>query len=88
MNREEFPIPELTKEELIILQEIMNQERADVFNYHQDLLEQGQVKEAELMFKQYQKIKQIRNKLYHMTGRDTQAPGYHEQRWWDQEHDY
>ena len=88
MDREHFPNPEFTKEELKFLQELLNQERTDVFNYYEDLVEEGQEEEAKIIHKQYEMIKVIRNKLYHLTGRDTLASGSHAQRWWDQQHDY
>ena len=44
--------------------------------------------EAEKAHKQYELCRSIRDKVYHMNGRDTLAPGNHEQRWWDQQHDY
>ncbi len=88
MDRETFPKLELTKEEIIFLQELLNQEMEDSFNYYEDILEEGQKEESKVIHKQYEFIKLLRNKVYHMTGRDTLAPGYHEQRWWDQSHDY
>ena len=88
MEREQFPYQEFTKEELKFLQELLNQERADCFNYYEDLKINGQYREAEIIHKQYEMIKTLRNKAYHMTGRDTLAKGSHEQRWWDQPHDY
>lgn len=88
MDREKPPEPKFTKEELIFLQELLNQERSDCFNYYEDLKINGQDHEAEIIHKQYEMIKTLRNKVYHMTGRDTLAKGTHEQRWWDQPHDY
>jgi len=52
------------------------------------LKEQGQDQEAEIIHRQYEFIKKLRAKVYHMNGRDTLAPGRHDQRWWDQQHDY
>jgi len=88
MDRDHFPTPELSKEEIKFLQELLNQERADSFNYYEDLKILGQEEESEIIHNQYLMIKNLRNKFYHMTGRDTLAPGNHEQRWWDQRHDY
>ena len=88
MDREHFPNPEFTREELTYLQELLNQERSDSFNYYEDLKEQGQDEEAEIIHRQYEFIKKLRAKVYHMNGRDTLAPGRHDQRWWDQQHDY
>ena len=66
----------------------MNHEREGWFNYYEDLVEHGHAKDAEEAHKKYELSKSIRNKVYHMNGRDTLAPGNHEQRWWDQGHDY
>lgn len=88
MDRDHFPEPKFTKEELTFLQELLNQERADTFNYYEDLKLQGQDEEAEIIHRQYETIKVLRDKIYHMNGRDTLAPGKHAQRWWDQGHGY
>jgi len=88
MDREHFPEPTFTREELTFLQELLNQERSDIFNYYEDLKLQGQDKEAEIIHRQYELTKVLRDKIYHMNGRDTLAPGNHDQRWWDQGHGY
>ena len=88
MDRDHFPEPTFSREELTFLQELLNQERSDVFNYYEGLKEQGQDQEAEIIHRQYEFIKKLRAKVYHMNGRDTLAPGRHDQRWWDQQHDY
>jgi len=88
MDRDHFPEPTFTREELTFLQELLNQERADIFNYYEDLKLQGQDDEAEIIHKQYEMTKVLRDKIYHMNGRDTLAPGKHDQRWWDQGHGY
>ena len=36
----------------------------------------------------YKMTRILRDKVYHLGGRDTLAPGDHDQRWWDQQHDY
>tara|TARA_B100000073_G_C23703383_1_gene561273 strand:+ start:727 stop:999 length:273 start_codon:yes stop_codon:yes gene_type:complete len=88
MDRDHMPEVEFTREELTYLQEHMNSERAGWFNYYEDLVEYGRTEEAEKAHKQYELCRSIRDKVYHMNGRDTLAPGNHEQRWWDQQHDY
>ena len=87
-DREHMPEVNFTKEELTYLQELMNAERAQWFNYYEALIEDGRMDKAEQAHKDYEMCKALRDKLYHMNGRDTLAPGNHEQRWWDQQHDY
>ena len=87
MDREHLPEVDFTKEELTFLQDLMNRSRAEWFNYYEEKLEEGSFKSNEA-YKKYQLCRSIRNKLYHMNGRDTLAPGNHEQRWWDQQHGY
>ena len=89
MDRDHLPDVNFTKEELTYLQELMNVEREGWFNYYEDLLECGHPADAvDRAHKTYQLAKSIRDKVYHMNGRDTLAPGNHEQRWLDQQHDY
>jgi len=88
MSDYELPEVNFTKEELTYLQDLMSAERAQWFNYYESLLEEGQLDKAEEAHKDYEMCRTLRNKLYHMNGRDTLAPGNHEQRWWDQQHDY
>ncbi len=57
MDRETFPKLELSKEEIIFLQELLNQEVQDSFNYYEDILEEGQKEEAKIIHKQYEFIK-------------------------------
>lgn len=83
---EELPPVEMTHEEIRFLQEMIDREVEVLFNYHMDCLD-DKYKDREAL-SDYKMAKEIRKKLYHMTGRDTLAPGYHEQRWWDQQHDY
>ena len=89
MDRDHLPEVEFTREELTYLQELMNAEREGWFNYYEDLLENDRSAESiDEAHKKYELAKSIRDKVYHMNGRDTLAPGNHEQRWWDQQHDY
>ena len=88
MDREHMPEVDFTKEELTYLQDWMNAERAQWFNWYEVLIEDGRMDKAEEAHKNYEMCKALRDKLYHMNGRDTLAPGNHEQRWWDQKHDY
>ena len=88
MSDYELPEVNFTKEELTYLQDLMSAERAQWFNYYEALLEEGHLDKAEQAHKDYEMCRTLRNKLYHMNGRDTLAPGNHEQRWWDQQHDY
>lgn len=66
----------------------MTKDRAAWFNYYEALVEQGEADKASEAHQEYMMCKALRDKLYHMNGRDTLAPGNHEQRWWDQQHDY
>ena len=88
MNRDHLPDVTFTREELTYLQELMNAERAGWFNFYEDLVEFDRTDEAAKAHRTYEIAKSIRDKIYHMNGRDTLAPGNHEQRWWDQKHDY
>ena len=83
-----MPEVTFTKEELRYLQDLMTKDRAAWFNYYEALVEQGEVDKASEAHQEYMMCKLLRDKLYHMNGRDTLAPGNHEQRWWDQQHDY
>ena len=38
MDRDHFPEPTFSREELTFLQELLNQERADIFNYYEELM--------------------------------------------------
>lgn len=88
MKRDEFPVPSFTRDELVYLQNLMDIERRAWFNHKMDLIEEGS--DATESEKKYQLAKKLRNKVYHLGGRDTLAPSdvYAEQRWWDQKHDY
>lgn len=88
MNRDEFPIPTFTRDEMVYLQNLMDGERRSWFNYKMELIESG--RDADEAEHRYNIAKSLRNKIYHLGGRDTLVPGedYVEQRWWDQKHDY
>ena len=86
MDRDTFPIPAFTREELNFLQDIASRQRAKAFDTYMDALESGEP--CEHLYREYLLAKEIRNKVYHLNGRDTLAPGNHQQRWWDQQHDY
>ena len=88
MSEHELPPVQFTPEEITYLQDMMNRERASWFNYYEALIEDGEELKAARAHKHYEMIKQIRDKVYHMNGRDTLATGNHAQRWWDQQHDY
>ena len=81
------PEPVFTREELRYLQALLDSERAGWFNWKMELIEAGRAPgEAE---EKYQLAKGLRNKVYHLDGRDTLALGdVAEQRHWDQGHDY
>ena len=88
MDRENLPTPNFTRDEMLHLQELVNTNRAACFNFYISALETG-APDVDKLFDKYQNARAIRDKVYHMTGRDTLAPiGIHEQRWWDQQHDY
>jgi len=88
MSDYELPSVTLTPEELTYLQDHLNSQRSQWFNYYEDCLENGRLDGAERAHKHYEMMKSLRDRVYHMNGRDTLAPGNHEQRWWDQQHDY
>ena len=88
MDRDKLPEVEFTKEELTYLQDLLNDERAQWFNYYEECIEQGQISNADKAYEDYKMCRILRDKVYHMNGRDTLAPGRHEQRWWDQGHGY
>ena len=88
MDRDTFPVPEFTKEELKFLQDTLDQLRSITFN---ELMEaKHRDRPTESLEKDYKLSKALRDKVYHLGGRDTLALGsdYHEVRWWDQQHDY
>lgn len=84
----ELPPVDFTREELTYLQDMLNRERAEWFNYYEALLEEGEDYRAKEAYKNYEILKSLRTKVYHLNGRDTLATGNHEQRWWDQKHGY
>lgn len=88
MDREVLPVPTFTRDELIHIQSIMDEERKFWFNKKMDQLwNEEDTSETEV---RYQKAKSLRNKVYHLGGRDTLSltKSYEEQRWWDQRHNY
>lgn len=88
MSDHELPPVDFTREELTYLQDILNHERASWFNYYEALIEDGEELRAARAHKHYEMVKTLRDKVYHMNGRDTLASGHHAQRWWDQKHGY
>ena len=88
MSEHELPPVNFTREELTYLQDILHRERASWFNYYETLVEENEDIKAKKAHKHYEMIKTLRDKVYRMNGRDTLAPGIHEQRWWDQGHGY
>ena len=88
MSDYELPQVDFTKEELTYLQDLLTARRSEWFNYYEALVEEDKTDQAAKAHDEYLLCKKLRNKLYHMNGRDTLAPGNHEQRWWDQKHDY
>ena len=79
---------EFTKEELTFIQDTFNDLRAITFN--ELLYAKHRSFPTETLERDYQLIRVIRDKVYHLGGRDTLAlaEGYHEQRPLDQKHDY
>jgi len=88
MDRDKLPDVEFTKEELTYLQDLLNEERSQWFNYYEACMEEGRLGDADKAYHDYKMCRVLRDKVYHMNGRDTLAPGRHPQRWWDQTHDY
>ena len=89
MDRETLPTPDFSRDEMLYLQELVNNHRCELFDEYMNSLECS-ANDTEHCFAKYQLARSIRDKVYHMTGRDTLAlgPEVHEQRWWDQGHDY
>ena len=77
---------DLTQEDLRYLQDLLDQDRANRFNYYMETIDDGDVVAGQAR-STYLVSKGIREKLYRATGRDplALAPGYHEQRE-DQKH--
>lgn len=88
MSEYKLPPVDFTRDEITYLQDMLNGERASWFNYYESLVEDGEDLKAARAHKHYEMIKNLRAKVYHINGRDTLAQGRHEQRWWDQQHDY
>ena len=88
MSDYKLPPVDFTREELSYLQDMLNKDRASWFNFYEALLEDGEDYKAKKAHQHYEMVKALRDKVYHMNGRDTLAEGNHAQRWWDQKHDY
>jgi len=88
MSEHQLPPVDFTREELLYLQDLLNRERASWFNYYEALLEDGEQAKADKAHRHYEIIRSLRDKAYHLNGRDTLAEGHHAQRWWDQKHGY
>ena len=86
MDRDTLPIPEFTRDELTWLQDVLNTIRADSFDELFEAKCNGLP--TEVREREYILAKSVRDKVYHLNGRDTLAPGNHLQRFWDQRHDY
>ena len=87
----ERPCPAFTREELTYLQDLLDGERAARFNFYMETLnESNQLSTSEKeAWNKYKLAKEVRNKVYHLNGRDTLALEHGaEQRHWDQGHDY
>ena len=85
------PQPVFTREELNFLQDLLDGERAGWFNYYMETLDDEFLTEGqENAHNRYQLAKTLRDKVYHLGGRDTLAlnPDNNQQRHWDQRHDY
>lgn len=81
------PQPIFTPEELCYLQDLLDGERRGWFNWKMELIESG--RETSDADTKYHLAKAVRDKVYHLGGRDTLALGEPaEQRHWDQQHDY
>ena len=89
MNRNDpAPTPIFTKEELRYLQDLLDLEKQGWFNFKMEQIDAG--RDCEESDRKYHLAKSLRDKVYHLGGRDTLALGhdYHEQRHWDQGHNY
>jgi len=87
MTPDRQPETVFTHQELLCLQELLDQQRETWFNWYMEVIDNP--KRAPEAKTRYHMYKTLRDKVYHLGGRDTLAPGaYHEQRWWDQKHDY
>ena len=88
MSEHELPPVHFTRDELTYLQDMLNRERASWFNYYEELAGGGPRPQGSTSTQTLRDDPTLRDKVYHMNGRDTLAPGNHEQRWWDQKHGY
>lgn len=89
MSDYELPSVDFTAEELEYLQNLLNREREYAFDYLIDIEEEGAPETVIQWARDKWRFAQaLRDKVYHLNGRDTLAPGKHEQRWWDQRHGY
>lgn len=86
MDRDTFPVPEFTNEELLWLQDTLDSLRAITFNEVVEAKHRSLPSES--LAYDYHMARVLRDKVYHLNGRDTLAPGNHQVRWWDQSHDY
>ena len=81
------PEVQFDRDELRYLMNLLDGEREGWFNYYMEALEDPTMVSAEA-HANYQMAKRVRNKVYHLGGRDTLAPSaWHEQRK-DQGHDW
>lgn len=78
------------QDELRYLQNLLDGEREGWFNYYMETLHDETLQSSEA-HANYLIAKRVRDKVYHLGGRDTLALSprgeYHEQRW-DQQHDW
>ena len=86
----ERPCPAFTREELSYLQDLLDHESVSRFYFYMETLnESNQLSTSEKeAWNKYKLAKEVRNKVYHLNGRDTLALERAEQRHWDQGHDY
>jgi len=79
---------EFTPEELTYLQELLTAEREGWFNYYIDCIGDDRSDRPNTFnaYDKYHLARALRDKFYRLGGRDTLAPGVHEQRG-DQGHD-
>ena len=85
------PEPIFTRDELRFLQDLLDNQREGWFNYMMETLSDPALSASEDDARaKYHLAKTLRDKVYHLGGRDTLAlgPATHEQRHWDQQHDY
>ena len=83
------PSPAFSRAEYSLLQELLDAARVTSLDSLLEALEDDHEAAVEELRARHKAIKELRNKVYHLNGRDTLALSHGaEQRHWDQRHHY